>query len=174
MTARNNSIHLLRVPPRHAALHFIIAHHNVIRRATEQTKNQNLHHIAFDSFASADNLRNADGSARLLQIRNYPLFLRECARVLRRNGMIILAEADSQPLTDNKRIMAPEYAQGWTAFWTEYRKTLGKNGFDVSIPTRLRGLLQEIPSLRDNVVAQEALVPIGQCDLRYRTGGTRD
>ncbi|KAG8954661.1 hypothetical protein FRC04_011094 [Tulasnella sp. 424] len=94
-------------------------------------------------------------------IRNYPLFLRECARVLRRNGMIILAEADSQPLTDNKRIMAPEYAQGWTAFWTEYRKTLGKNGFDVSIPTRLRGLLQEIPSLRDNVVAQEALVPIG-------------
>jgi len=35
------------------------------------------------------------------------------------------------------------------------------NGFDVTIPTRLRALLQEIPSLTDNVVAQEALVPIG-------------
>lgn len=75
--------------------------------------------------------------------------------------MIILAEADTTPLTDNKRVMTPEYAPGWVALWNEYRKGLTKNGFDITIPTRLRQLLQEIPSLKDNIVAQEALVPIG-------------
>ncbi|KAG8878850.1 hypothetical protein FRB98_005964 [Tulasnella sp. 332] len=94
-------------------------------------------------------------------IRNYPLFLRECARVLRKNGLIILAEADTTPLTDNKRVMSAESAPGWTALWNEYRRGLLLNGFDVTIPTRLRALLQEIPCFKDNIVAQEALVPIG-------------
>ncbi|KAG8902960.1 hypothetical protein FRB99_003898 [Tulasnella sp. 403] len=94
-------------------------------------------------------------------IRNYPLFLRECARVLRSGGLIILAEADTQPLTDNKRLMSPDLAPGWTALWNEYRRGLAMNGFDTTIPTRLRALLQEIPSLKDSIVAQEALVPIG-------------
>ncbi|KAG8988747.1 hypothetical protein FRB94_002482 [Tulasnella sp. JGI-2019a] len=94
-------------------------------------------------------------------IRNYPLFLRECARVLRKNGLIILAEADSTPLTDNKRVMSPENAPGWTALWNEYRRGLTNNGFDITIPTRLRALLQEITCLKDNIIAQEALVPIG-------------
>ena len=75
--------------------------------------------------------------------------------------MIILAEADTQPLTDNKRLMSPDYARGWTALWTEYRRGLAQNGFDVAIPTKLRSLLQEIPSLKDGITAQEALVPIG-------------
>ncbi|KAG8935669.1 hypothetical protein FRC02_006945 [Tulasnella sp. 418] len=93
-------------------------------------------------------------------IRNYPLFLRECARVLRKNGLIILAEADSTPMTDNKRPMAYSEAPGWSTLWEEYRRGLYKLGVDVTIPTRLRSMLQEIPSLKDNVVAQEALVPI--------------
>lgn len=76
--------------------------------------------------------------------------------------MLILAEADTQPLTEGKRIMAPEYAPGWTTLWAEYRRGLAMNGFDTSIPTRLRGLLQEIPSMKDSIVAQEALVPSGE------------
>ena len=75
--------------------------------------------------------------------------------------MIILAEADTQPMTDNKRLMSLEYAPGWTALWNEYRRGLAMNGFDISIPTKLRAMLQEIPSLKDNVVAQEAVVPVG-------------
>jgi len=58
--------------------------------------------------------------------------------------------------------MSPETAPGWTALWEEYRRGLTELGIDVTIPTKLRGMLQEIPCLKDNIVAQEALVPIGE------------
>jgi SAM-dependent methyltransferase len=94
-------------------------------------------------------------------IRNYQMFLREVARVLRPGGIVILAESDSSPMTDNKRpIPAGPNGAGWRSFWTHYRQALIQQGIDVVIPTRLKHHLKETRAF-DHIVAQEALVPIG-------------
>ena len=45
------------------------------------------------------------GIAIFIQIRNYPLFLEEIARVLRPGGLIILAEPEIKPMTEGKEMI---------------------------------------------------------------------
>ena len=52
-------------------------------------------------------------------MKNYQLFLEECARVLRPGGLIILAETEIKPMTENKQPIdgGPRGgAPGWHAF----------------------------------------------------------
>lgn len=97
------------------------------------------------------------------QLKNYPLFLEECARVLRPGGLVILAETEIKPMTENKQQIdggARGGAPGWHAFWEQYRRCLVGNHIDTTVPTRLGSLLQATGAF-DDIVAQEATVPVG-------------
>ena len=77
--------------------------------------------------------------------------------------MVILAESEHKALTENKQPItsgARGGAPGWHALWEQYRKCLTHRGVDVNVPTKLRTLLADTGCFED-VVAQEALIPIG-------------
>ncbi|CAE7126287.1 unnamed protein product [Rhizoctonia solani] len=96
-------------------------------------------------------------------VRHYSIFLRELARVLRPGGVAIFSEIDSTPFAEKKHRIPLEPrggAPGWAEFWDQVRKALGQLGIDVSIPSQLRSRIRETREF-ENVVAQEALVPIG-------------
>ncbi|CAE6487325.1 unnamed protein product [Rhizoctonia solani] len=96
-------------------------------------------------------------------IRHYSIFLRELARVLRPGGVVIFAEVDSTPFAEKKHRIPLEPrggAPGWAEFWDQVRRALGQLGIDVSIPSQLRSRIRETREF-ENIVAQEALVPIG-------------
>ncbi|TDL24757.1 S-adenosyl-L-methionine-dependent methyltransferase [Rickenella mellea] len=96
-------------------------------------------------------------------IRNYPEFLREIARVLRPGGIVILAETEINALSEDKMPIEAGHtggAPGWHALWDQYRRCLAGHGVDTSVPTRLRALLSDTNAF-DNIIAQEAAIPIG-------------
>ena len=88
-------------------------------------------------------------------MRNYPLFLEEVARILKPNGLVILAETEIKPMTEKKEpIQAGPRggAPGWHAFWEQYRRCLAGNGIDTTVPTRLPNILRATGAF-DDVVA---------------------
>ncbi|KAJ1309761.1 hypothetical protein OPQ81_006527 [Rhizoctonia solani] len=96
-------------------------------------------------------------------VRHYSIFLRELARVLRPGGVAIFAEVDSTPFGEKKHRIPLEPrggAPGWAEFWDQIRRALVQLGIDVSIPSQLRSRIRETREF-ENIVAQEALVPIG-------------
>ncbi|CAE6517668.1 unnamed protein product [Rhizoctonia solani] len=96
-------------------------------------------------------------------VRHYSIFLRELARVIRPGGIAIFAEVDSTPFAEKKHRIPLEPrggAPGWAEFWDQVRRALGQLGIDVSIPSQLRSRIRETREF-ENIVAQEALVPIG-------------
>lgn len=83
--------------------------------------------------------------------------------MLRPGGLVILAETEIKPMTENKQQIdggARGGAPGWHAFWEQYRRCLVGNHIDTTVPTRLGSLLQATGAF-DDIVAQEATVPVG-------------
>jgi len=94
--------------------------------------------------------------------KDYRKFLQEVARVLRPGGIAIFAETEYTAYTDNKVVIETGQggAQGWLAFWEQYRRCLVGMGIDTTVPANLRSLVQETGAF-DRVVGQEALLPVG-------------
>ncbi|KAF8212182.1 S-adenosyl-L-methionine-dependent methyltransferase [Mycena galopus ATCC 62051] len=99
----------------------------------------------------------------LTGIRDYPLFLDQIARILRPGGLVILIEPDFTQYADGK----PEAAytlgsgpQGWFTLWETYRSCLSILGIDVTVPPRLRQLV-EVSDLFEDIVDHRGDIPVG-------------
>ncbi|KAJ7343431.1 S-adenosyl-L-methionine-dependent methyltransferase, partial [Mycena albidolilacea] len=107
-------------------------------------------------------------------IRDYPHFLAEVARILRPGGLIILIEPDltqyvrRPPPASNLEAHGrpePEFPPGtgpcgWFTLWETYRRCLSLLGVDVTVPGRLRQLL-EATGLFESIEDLEVVVPVG-------------
>lgn len=86
--------------------------------------------------------------------------------MLRPGGLVILIEADTEPMADGK--FASEIAcaghtsgmPGWFRLWDEYRLALQKKGIDVTAPARIQKILQGTDAFK-NIISQQADIPIG-------------
>ncbi len=87
----------------------------------------------------------------LSQVRNYPLFLEEIARVLRPGGLVILAEPEIKPMTEGKE-MIQAGPRGGAPGWREWRAPTTWLRFYLILmfphtPALRRFLLGAVPSL---------------------------
>lgn len=86
--------------------------------------------------------------------------------MLRPGGLVILIEADTEPMADGKfasEIACSGHASGmpgWFTLWDEYRRCLRKRGIDITAPARIQRLLQAT-NLFGNIITQQADIPIG-------------
>lgn len=86
--------------------------------------------------------------------------------MLRPGGLAIMIEPETDPIIDNE--FASEIARchrssgmaGWTNLWDNYRHCLRSKGIDISVPFRLRRLVQGT-GVFGKVISQQADVPIG-------------
>lgn len=86
--------------------------------------------------------------------------------MLRPGGLAILIEPDTEPIINDK--FASEIARsghasgmaGWTNLWDVYRRCLRSKGIDISIPNRLRRLVQATDAF-GKVISQQADIPVG-------------
>ena len=86
--------------------------------------------------------------------------------MLRPGGLVILIEADSEPIADGKsateltRSGQPSGMPGWFALWEAYRQCLRDKGVDVNVPPELENLVTTTGAF-DKIVSQEGNIPIG-------------
>lgn len=95
------------------------------------------------------------------QIRNYPRFLHEIARILRPGGLVLLIEPDLNPApscTSSDRV--PVSMHGWSTLWETYRTCLRRQGIDITVPQRLSDLLAATGAY-ENIVVRDGNIPVG-------------
>ncbi|KAL1715031.1 S-adenosyl-L-methionine-dependent methyltransferase [Schizophyllum commune] len=98
---------------------------------------------------------------------DYPQFIRECARLLRPGGLIVLIEPDLTPrVADRDRRAStslsrdPQPVYGWTNFWRTYEACLRRLGVDPAVPAHLSEHLTQTGEF-DKVVKQDGKIPVG-------------
>ena len=101
------------------------------------------------------------------QFVDYPQFIRECARLLRPGGLIVLIEPDLTPrVADRDRRAStslsrdPQPVYGWTNFWRTYEACLRRLGVDPTVPAHLSEHLTQTGEF-DKVVKQDGKIPVG-------------
>ena len=102
-----------------------------------------------------------------VQIRDYPMLLREVARVLRPGGLVLLVEPDLTPImpvtadgNTAARSRNETRLSGWFTLWRIYRECLRRQGIDTSVPQRLSELLTDTQAF-ENVVTHGGHIPVG-------------
>ncbi|KAF7363498.1 Secondary metabolism regulator LAE1 [Mycena sanguinolenta] len=83
--------------------------------------------------------------AVLTGIRDYPHFIRQIGRILRPGGLVLLIEPGLMQYANNKpedAYMFGSGPRGWFTLWETYRSCLSMLGVDVTVPQRLKELLE--------------------------------
>ncbi|KAJ7783141.1 S-adenosyl-L-methionine-dependent methyltransferase [Mycena metata] len=96
-------------------------------------------------------------------IRDYPRFLYEIGRILRPGGRVLLIEPDLRQWANNKpeeKFKRDAGPRGWLTFWETYRSCLSVIGVDVTVPQRLKELLEETNKF-EQVEEYEGEIPVG-------------
>ena len=95
------------------------------------------------------------------QIRNYPRFLHEIARLLRPGGLVLLIEPDLNPApSPTSSDQVPVSMHGWSTLWETYRTCLRRQGIDITVPQRLSDLLSATGAY-ENIVVRDGNIPVG-------------
>jgi len=96
-------------------------------------------------------------------IRDYPRFLAQIGRILRPGGLVILIEPDLTQYADGKPELEWTFGsgpRGWFTLWETYRSCLSLLGVDVTVPQRLKQLLEET-GLFENIEDFRGVIPVG-------------
>ncbi|KAF7371529.1 Secondary metabolism regulator LAE1 [Mycena venus] len=101
----------------------------------------------------------------LTGICNYPQFLGQVARILRPGGLVILIKPDLVQYADDKSedewmLGSESGPRGWFTLWETYRNCLTLLGVDVTVPQRLRKLLEGTGAF-ENIEDCRAMIPVG-------------
>ncbi|KAL1747532.1 S-adenosyl-L-methionine-dependent methyltransferase [Schizophyllum fasciatum] len=99
---------------------------------------------------------------------DYPQFIRECARLLRPGGLIVLIEPDITPrvgerdrrASTSRQARDPNPVYGWTNVWKTYEACLRRLGVDPTVPAHLSEYLTQTGEF-DKVVKQDGKIPVG-------------
>ncbi|KAJ7046837.1 S-adenosyl-L-methionine-dependent methyltransferase [Mycena alexandri] len=96
-------------------------------------------------------------------ILDYPRFLCQVGRILRPGGLILLIEPDLRQWANNKpelKFKQGAGPRGWFTFWETYRSCLFAIGIDVTVPQRLKKLLEET-NMFEQIEELEGEIPVG-------------
>ncbi|KAF7971965.1 hypothetical protein HWV62_19357 [Athelia sp. TMB] len=99
-------------------------------------------------------------------MENYPQFLEEVVHILRPGGILLITESEVDPLLNGHFSSELSISgvninvRGWHELWKSYRKCLQAKGIDLTVPKRLRKLLNGTQAFK-KIVAQLSDVPVG-------------
>ncbi|KAJ7683343.1 S-adenosyl-L-methionine-dependent methyltransferase [Mycena rosella] len=92
-------------------------------------------------------------------ISDYPRFVSEVGRLLRDGGLVILIEPDLRQFPEIEYTFGSG-PRGWFTLWETYRSCLVSLGIDVTVPYRLKTLLDET-GLFESSEMYQGRIPIG-------------
>ncbi|KAJ6502490.1 S-adenosyl-L-methionine-dependent methyltransferase [Mycena sanguinolenta] len=99
----------------------------------------------------------------LTGIWDYPHFLCQIGRILRPGGLVLLIEPSLMQYANNKPENAYAFGsgpRGWFTLWETYRSCLSMLGVDVTVPQRLKELLERT-GLFEDIQDFKATIPVG-------------
>ncbi|KAJ7776460.1 hypothetical protein B0H16DRAFT_1449892 [Mycena metata] len=120
--------------------------------------------------ANTDDMPYDDGHFDLVHVRavhtgilDYPQFLQQVGRILRPGGLVLLVEPDLRQWANNKSELGFKHGagpRGWFTFWETYCSCLSAIGIDITVPQRLKKLLEET-NMFEQIVELEGEIPVG-------------